>query len=137
MAFLQGTGGGVEKPTLLWTNDSPSTSIDYNFTANINGLSNYKAFMIEFRKQRNDSSNLEYNWIDSSDLTNKQCTISQMIDSTYWAIRPMLIDYTNNRITGNGKSPTYFNTSTASFSNGSAYTIPTRIWGYKKTIINT
>lgn len=129
-------GGGTEKPTLLWTNDSPSTAVTGNWPdINIAGLSNYKAFMFEFRKIYNNST-VDYFWVDSSDLQNKEFSLSQWVNSRYWAVRPMYVDYTNSKI-NSLHWPTYFDSQQATFQNGGAYTIPTRIWGYKKTIINT
>lgn len=126
----------VAKPDLLWTNDNPSTAQTGNWPdINIAGLSNYKAFMFEFRKFYTDSTNIDYFWVDSSDLQNKEFLLSQFYNTRYWAVRPMYIDYTNSKI-NSLHWPSIFDTQQVTMQNGGAYTIPTRIWGYKDSIIN-
>lgn len=138
MAYFKarvGSSGGSETPTLLWTNDNPSAAVTGNWPdINIAGLSNYKAFMFEFRKIYNDST-VDYFWADSSDLQNKNILLSQFYNERYWAVRPMYIDYTNSKI-NSSIWPTLYDSVQATIQNGGAYTIPTRIWGYKNTIIN-
>ena len=125
MAYIR-CGGGAEKPTLLWTNPSPSSSFSAQ-TLNIN-LTGYDYLIFEIKGYMGDTMGfIRDTCFDVSDEFGCICG-TYGFDSTTFYDSARRINVTNSSIqfsdgiAGNGtESP--------------AYCIPLKIYGLKKALI--
>lgn len=115
MAFLQGTGGGSETPTLLWTN--PDTTINFNAQTVSIDLTNYQCLIIKTLGIRGENL-YTFQYINKNEGSAK---LVAAYSGNNARVRPI----------------TSINDSGITFASGDsvAYVIPVEIYGMKKALL--